>query len=127
MLPHVRETRKPSVAPPEGSCDCHFHVFGSASKYPPVAKRTYEPPDATFEQLEHMHRALGVGRGVIVQPAVYGVDNRLLRDTLRGRGNYRGVAAIDDSVSDADLRSLHEAGVRGARFNLSGVANPQVF
>jgi D-galactarolactone isomerase len=32
--------------------------------------------------------------------------------------NVRGVAVVDTSVSDAELKRLHEFGVRGIRFNL---------
>ena len=35
----------------------------------------------------------------------------------RGKGRYAGVAMIDDSFTDEDLAELHEAGVRGIRFN----------
>src|SRR4051812_31109610 len=121
MLAHVRGTRKPFPAPPPGSCDCHVHIFADASKYPPAEKRSYEPPDATIDQLERMHGSLGVGRGVLVQAAVYGTDNRLLADALHNRASYRGVAAIDDSISDRELERLHESGVRGARFMLGSV------
>ncbi len=35
----------------------------------------------------------------------------------RGGGRYAGVAMIDESFSDADIARLHDAGVRGTRFN----------
>jgi 2-pyrone-4,6-dicarboxylate lactonase len=127
MLPYIRDTRAPRVLPPPHSCDCHFHVFGDPSNYPPAEKRTYDPPDATVEQLLKMHAALGIGRGVMVQPAVYGTDNRLLADALADRPNYRGVAAVDDSVSDTELDRLDDAGVRGARFNLGGTPDTAAF
>ncbi|MFM9971023.1 MAG: amidohydrolase family protein [Burkholderiales bacterium] len=123
MLSHIRETRLPSRPPPPGSCDCHFHVFGDTVKYPPKLQRTYEPPAANFADLRRMHDTLGISRGVIVQPAVYGTDNRLLSDSLVGQANYRGVAAIDDSVSDDELARLNRAGVRGIRFQLSGATD----
>ncbi|MGL1409654.1 amidohydrolase family protein, partial [Vibrio parahaemolyticus] len=31
----------------------------------------------------------------------------------------RGVAVVNDQVSDAELQRLHQAGVRGLRFNLA--------
>jgi 2-pyrone-4,6-dicarboxylate lactonase len=33
-------------------------------------------------------------------------------------GAYRGVARVDDAVTDLELRRLHEGGIRGIRFNL---------
>ena len=115
-----RETRTPSAPPPPKSCDCHVHIFGDPARYPTVQSRTYDPPPATVEDVGEMHRALGIERGVIVQATVYGTDHRLLLDGLNGRENFRGVAIVDDSVSDKELNRLHEAGVRGARFNLAG-------
>jgi 2-pyrone-4,6-dicarboxylate lactonase len=112
---------------PEGSCDCHAHVFGDVQRYPPVARRLYDPPNATVEDLLRIHAALGIGRGVIVQPTVYGTDNRLLVDTLRGHSNFRGVAAINDALSEDELLQLHAAGVRGVRFSLAGTPDLDMY
>jgi predicted TIM-barrel fold metal-dependent hydrolase len=55
---------------------------------------------------------------VLVQPAPYGTDTGALEHTLRlGGGRLAGIAAADASVTDATLDRLHEAGVRGLRFN----------
>jgi len=55
-----------------------------------------------------------------VQPSTYGTDNRLLADTLRAAGpQARGVAVLGTEASDDELQTLHAAGVRGVRFNLS--------
>jgi len=105
---------------PRGSCDCQVHVFGPMDRYPPVPTRSYDPPQAGPAELARMHGALGITRAVIVQPTIYGTDHRLLIDTLQGRPNYRGVAVVNDRVSEAELASLHEAGVRAARFGLGG-------
>ncbi len=111
-------TRKPAEPPPPKSFDSQVHVFGPVERYPTRVGAAYVPwADATGDAAERMHRALGIERGVIVQATVYGTDHRALVDALSGRANYRGVAIIDDSVSDQELRRLHEAGVRGARFN----------
>lgn len=111
-------TRAPAEPAPVGSVDCQVHVFGPVERYPTRTGAAYVPwADATGEAAERMHRALGIERGVIVQATVYGTDHRALVDALKGRPNYQGVAIIDDSVSDQELRRLHEAGVRGARFN----------
>jgi predicted TIM-barrel fold metal-dependent hydrolase len=116
---HDRDTRTPAPLPPPGSCDCHLHVFADASRYPPAAGRTYDPPRATIADLERMHSALGVERAVIVQASIYGTDNSLMVDTIAGRKNYRGVAVIDDATTDAALARMNDAGVRAARFNFA--------
>jgi 2-pyrone-4,6-dicarboxylate lactonase len=112
------DTRKPSEPPPPKSCDCQVHVCGPLARYPTRAGASYVPPaDASGDAAERMHRTLGIERGVIVQATVYGTDHRAVVDALRGRPNYRGVAIIDERVSDRELRRLHEAGVCAARFN----------
>jgi predicted TIM-barrel fold metal-dependent hydrolase len=71
-----------------------------------------------------MHRILGLERGVIVQSTAYGLDHRAVLDALaEGGKNYRGVGVINDTVSDAELKRLHNAGVRGARFNFYKAVN----
>lgn len=62
---------------------------------------------------------MGIGHVVLVQPSVYGVDNRLLVDALReSGGRHRGVVVVAADVEDAALRDMHGCGVRGVRFNL---------
>ncbi len=109
---------------PKNSCDTHLHVFGDAKMYPVAnANALYQPPqDCTFEAMKSLHAAMGVDRAVFVQPTIYGTDHSLLHDVLKAapEGNYRGVAIVDDSVSDAELERLNSVGVRGARFNFGG-------
>jgi 2-pyrone-4,6-dicarboxylate lactonase len=109
---------------PKNSCDTHLHVFGDVAKYPIANPNAlYQPPqDCTFEAMKALHDAMGIDRAVFVQPTIYGTDHRLLHDVLKSAPaqNYRGVAIIDDSVSDAELDRLNSVGVRGARFNFGG-------
>ena len=43
-------------------------------------------------------------------------------DALRsGVFAFRGVAVVDESISDRELEDMHEAGVRGVRINLASV------
>ena len=109
---------------PKNSCDAHLHVFGDARTYPVGNPNAlYQPPqDCTFEAMKALHDAMGIERAVFVQPTIYGTDHSLLHDVLKAapKGKYRGVAIVDDSVSDAELARLHAVGVRGARFNFGG-------
>lgn len=123
MTPAFVDARPPQVPAPLGACDCHFHVFGDPERYPP-SKPGSGPLAATITEAERMHRTLGIARGVIVQPMLYGTDHRLLIDCLHGDQRYRGVAIIDDSVTDHELGRMHEAGVRGVRLNLSRAYPP---
>lgn len=113
------DTRKPSEMPPPNSCDAQVHVFGDPQKYPLRRGGAYPPPpDATMTEAIKMHKALGISRGVVVQATVHGTNHQICYDALaEGGPNYRAVGIIDDTVSDQELRKMHEAGFRGARFN----------
>lgn len=105
---------------PPHSCDCHVHVFGPVDRFPLAPEATYRPPPADLDALDNHHRSLGVERVVLVQPSVYGTDNRYLIASLRQAGDRaRGVAVIGLDVSGADLLVLRSAGVRGVRLNLA--------
>ena len=65
-----------------------------------------------------MRKHLGFSRSVIVQATCHGADNRALVDAIaHSGGTARGVATVKRDVTDAELHRLHEAGVRGVRFN----------
>jgi predicted TIM-barrel fold metal-dependent hydrolase len=92
--------------------------LGPIDRYPTRPGAAYVPDaEANADAAERMHRTLGLERGVFVQATAYGTDNRIVVDALKGRPNYRGIVIMDDNTTDRDLRVMHEAGVRGARFN----------
>lgn len=104
---------------PAGAWDCHTHVIGARTDYPMVAERHYTPGPASHEDLlAHLSRH-GLQRVVIVQPSVYGTDNRCMLDSLdRLQGAGRGVAVLDEDVDNETLRDMRARGVRGLRLNL---------
>src|SRR4029077_1007992 len=114
----IRETRAPNPLPPPKSCDCQFHIYGDPKKYPPKKDAYYQPPDATFEHMRGVLKALHFERGVIVYPMPYDTDHRLLIDTLTGLGeegrrNFRATAIVKDNVTDAEMAQLDGLGVCG--------------
>lgn len=106
---------------PAGSCDTHLHVFGDPARY--RASHSHGlytvQPSWTMDALRNVHASLGITRYVAVQPTVYGRDHTFLIETLRDEkpDTARGVAILDDTIDDATIERMHEAGVRGARFN----------
>jgi 2-pyrone-4,6-dicarboxylate lactonase len=119
------ETRRPQPLPPPGAWDAQIHVFGDPSRYPLAPTRWYDPPfQATFDVAQKMHAALGIARGVLVQPAAYGTDHRLLLACLAQNANYRATALIDDTVTDAELHELDAAGICGIRFHFKSATGP---
>jgi predicted TIM-barrel fold metal-dependent hydrolase len=116
-----KKPRMPAPVPPQGSCDCQFHIYDDPVQFPPRANAPYPPIESgTFAEAQRMHKAIGFERGVIVHSAIYGSDHRLLLhalESLNDRDRYRGIGIVDDRVSEKELERMHAAGVRGARFN----------
>jgi 2-pyrone-4,6-dicarboxylate lactonase len=98
--------------------DAHCHVFGPGAESPFAPERKYTPCDASKQQLYALRDLLGFDRNVVVQATCHGADNRAMVDALKhSGGKARGIATVRRSVSDAELRAMHAAGVRGVRFN----------
>ena len=122
--PPQSPARRPRVALPAGSCDTHVHVIGPPDRYPLDARRNYTPVACSLARYREVMAACGIARAVLVQPSVYGTDNRQLLDALReGGAAFRGVAVPAAEVGDDQLDEMHALGVRGIRLNL---VNPQV-
>ena len=116
--PHPNPHAPHRFTPPPGACDAHCHIFGPGDTFPYAADRAYTPPDSGIDDFERLQQRLGLSRAVFVQASCHGTDNAAMVDALhRGQGRYAGVAMIDESFSDADIAELHDAGVRGTRFN----------
>ena len=116
--PHPNPHAPRSFTPPPNACDAHCHIFGPVHMFPFAHDRSYTPPDSGLEDFERLQERLGLSRAVFVQASCHGFDNSAMVDAIaRGNGKYAGVAMIDESFTDADIAALHNAGVRGTRFN----------
>ena len=105
---------------PAGACDCHTHVIGDPAKFPFSPSRSYTPAAAPVEELQALHRSLHIARVVIVQPSVYGTDNRCTLDAMRQLGpSARGIAVVDEQAPASALDDMEQAGIRGIRINLA--------
>jgi D-galactarolactone isomerase len=108
----------PRFAVPPLSCDSHMHIYDGRFPVAPTAK--LRPADAPVSAYRKLQQRLGTARNVVVTPSTYGTDNSCLLDALSQMGSgARGIAVVDTGVSDAELRRLAAAGVRGVRFNLA--------
>lgn len=118
-LAPLPEPRAPTKPLPAGATDCHAHVILPQSAHPFVANRSYTPPPATLADYKALHVRLGIERAVIVQPSVYGTDNRVTLDAIAGYGpNCRGIAVVGADCPTADLSVMKAGGIRGARINM---------
>src|SRR6266487_1110819 len=113
----------PDFQSPPAGCDCHFHVFGPAGRYPHGSDLRYAPPHAPVENYLALAKKLGIERFVFVQPSAYGRDNRCMLDAMREVGikKSRGIVDLDENASDAEFERLKKLGVLGVRINVSPV------
>lgn len=108
--------KKPRMKVPVGATDCHFHVYGPADHYPMLSNRDHTAPDAPASAARHLFGTLGIQRAVIVQPSVYGTDNRRQLDAMSEIGiEMRAVVIVAPDISDGEMQRLHDAGARGVR------------
>lgn len=104
---------------PNGAWDCHIHAIGALEHFPLAADRSYTPAYVPIETYVALMDELGIAHAVLVQPSIYGTDNRAMVDALaRYPSRFRGVAVVAPAISDAELDALHATGVRGVRANL---------
>ena len=117
-IPFHPNPSKPKFKLPPGAVDAHCHVFGPEAKFPYAPERKYTPCDAPKEKLFALRDFLGLDKNVIVQASCHSKDNRAMLDALQSSENRaKGVAFVGEEVTDAELKAMDAAGVRGVRFN----------
>ena len=89
------------------------------SRFPYAPERKYTPCDAyPKEKLFALRDFLGFDKNVIVQASCHSKDNRAMIDALDASNNKaKGVAFVGEEVTDAELKHMDRAGVKGVRFN----------
>jgi predicted TIM-barrel fold metal-dependent hydrolase len=120
-------TEPPKLKAPANACDCHHHIYDA--KYPVDPKATLRPGEALVEDYRAFQKRIGTSRHVVVTPSTYGVDNRVTLDAVAAFGpQARAVVVVNDTVSDAELKRMHDQGARGIRFNLAqaGATTPEM-
>jgi len=118
--PAVCRAPDANVSPPDfpipaNACDCHYHIFDGPSKQ--VLPRTYTAPAARLDELDRLHDTLGISRSVVIQPSIYGTDNRTTLSAIRSIDATKAVVVVDDTASLASLTELKNAGAVGCRVN----------
>ena len=112
------DPKKPDFILPDGAVDAHCHVFGPSPEFPFAPERKYTPCNAGKDKLFALRDHLGFSRNVIVQATCHGKDNRAMMDACRTAGPLaRGIASVGSDITQDELAEMHEAGVRGVRFN----------
>ena len=114
-VPWSSGTERPKIAVPPNATDCHHHIYDK--RFPSAPSATLLPPDASVDDYRQLQKRLGLTRHVVVQPSTYGIDNRLLVESVKAFGETaRGIAMLDATVTPEEIDRLHAAGIRGVRF-----------
>jgi D-galactarolactone isomerase len=113
---------KAKFAMPAGACDTHVHIYDTAFPYRPGLPTPPAQSGTALQYRSLVQQEMGVTRAIVVTASAYGTDNTVTLDALQKLGrNARGSAILAADISDADLKTLHDAGVRGARILPAGV------
>jgi D-galactarolactone isomerase len=117
-MANIEGSPGPRTRTPTGACDTHIHVYDS--KYPLAPTATGKPADASAEDYRAVMHRLGLARAVVVQPSAYGTDNRCTLAAIAALGldKARGIAVVDDKVTERALQDLAVGGMRGARLHM---------
>jgi predicted TIM-barrel fold metal-dependent hydrolase len=118
IVPNSTGTEPAKLKAPPNASDCHMHIYDPrfAQSNPGRAN----PKGATVADYRLLQKRTGTTRVVVVTPLNYATDNRVTVDAVAQLGpNARGVAVLHPTVTDAELKGLNDAGIRGIRFSLA--------
>ena len=119
-------SESPRLKAPPHACDCHMHIYDPA-RFRMAPSPRVPPTDAAVPQYRLLQKRIGTTRVVIVTPRNYATLNQVTIDAIGQLGpDARGVAVVHPTVTDAELKRFHDAGVRGIRFSLTDPATAVV-
>jgi predicted TIM-barrel fold metal-dependent hydrolase len=120
-VPNSTGSEAPKLKAPANACDCHMHIY-DGDRFPPArpGPQSRMQSNATVADYRLLQKRNGTTRTVIVTPAAYVTDNRVTLDGIQqlGAANTRGVAVVHPTVTDAELKTLADGGIRGIRFTV---------
>ena len=114
-VPWSSGTEPPKLKAPPNACDCHMHIYDSRF---PVAPKPSAAAGSTVAAIAGFRSGSGRRATSSSRPRLTGRTIPQPRRDGRVGGTARGVAVVDTSVTDAELRRLNDGGIRGIRFNL---------
>jgi predicted TIM-barrel fold metal-dependent hydrolase len=128
-VPNSAGTALPQLKAPSGACDCHHHVYDARFPFSRPGARMVA--DSRVPDYRLLQRRLGITRNIVVTPTPFPAsvaDNLVTLDALKAFGtNARGVAIVYPEITDAELKTLADGGVRGIRFSLAAAgASPPI-
>ncbi len=120
-VPNSSGVETPKLVAPAGACDCHHHIYDS--RFPVARPNARFLDNARVDDYRLLQRRLGLTRDIVVTPVPFPAsvaDNMMTLDALKTLGpDARGVAIVSAEITDAELKALADAGVRGIRFSVA--------
>lgn len=115
-VPHSSGTERPKLKAPANAADCHMHIYDS--RFPQIPSRA-PVANAAVADYRLLQKRTGTTRVVVVQPRNHSTHNQVTLDAIAQLGaGARGIAVVNTSVTDAELKQLDAGGIRGIRFSL---------
>ena len=120
----MNESKVFSFNMPANACNAHLHIIDPA--FPNDGKA--EAQRGTVEEYKKVAAYLSLPRAVFVQAKPFGTDNACLLDAIEkfGPENARGIAVVNNTVSDKELERLNAGGVKGLRLSVWNPKNAVV-
>ena len=93
-----------------------MHIY-DGGRFPPPRPQSRMQPNAGVPEYRLLQQRIGTRRVIVVTPAAYSTDNEVTLDAIAQLGSQaRGVTVVHPTVTDAELKRMNDAGVRGIRF-----------
>jgi predicted TIM-barrel fold metal-dependent hydrolase len=93
-----------------------MHIY-DGGRFPPPRPQSRMQPNACVADYRLFQQHIGTSRVIVVTPAAYFTDNEVTLDAIAQLGvQARGVTVVHPAVTDAELKRMDDAGVRGIRF-----------
>ena len=112
----MRSSQSLTFEMPANACNAHLHIIDPAFPNDSKAAAQIGTVSAYRELAEQLH----LPRAVFVQAKPFALDNACLLDAIDkfGKENARGIAVVNNTVTDAELEYLSANGVVGLRFSV---------
>src|SRR3954454_11600874 len=128
-VPNSAGSEAPRLKAPANACDCHMHIY-DGERFPPArpGPQSRMQSNASVAEYRLLQKRNGTTRTVIVTPAAYVTDNGVTLDAIQqlGPADTRGIAVVHPTVTDAELKTLNDGGIRGIRFTVFDPASAAV-
>src|SRR5690242_18893249 len=120
VVPNPTGSELPKLKAPAGAYDCHHHIYDAARFPQPGPGGGSVVPNGRVEEYLTQKARIRTSRDVVNTPLAYASDNRVTLDAIARLGPYAILVAVfPPTITDAELKTLADGGIRGIRFSLA--------